>query len=293
MDTATRVGILRPATATITIRDDDLGTDDINLNLILPITVNGKTYYWLDNNGSGTADIGTDIRDRISHDTLDRLLNDGRDTVDTQTQRPGGHDGRDDERSVVIDDSVLILPTVEEFRALYSDLSNPLLARWPNTSYWTSTLGRLAALHIQYTPVGTSPTSNVPDHSPRTTIFQVLPITALTFDTSIISTPNSIYTFIIGTTAVSITLPPATGGLAPLDYTLTSEMEMDIPIGLEFTTATRTLAGMPTETAAVTLTYTVTDSATPTPATNSLTFMVRVTAAALLFRIKVFLEGAQ
>ena len=293
MDTTTTVGILRPVTAaTITIRDDDLGTDDINLNLILPITVNGKTYYWLDNNGSGTADIGTDIRDRISHDTLDRLLNDGRDTVDT-LPLPKGHDGRDDERSVVIDDSVLILPTVEEFNALYSDLSNPLLARWPNTSYWTSTLGRLAALHIQYTPVGTSPTSNVPDHSPRTTIFQVLPITALTFDTSIISTPNSIYTFIIGTT-VSVTLPPATGGLAPLDYTLTSEM--DIPIWLEFTTATdtNTLAGTPDAVmSAVTLTYTVTDSATPTPATNSLTFMVRVTAAALLFRIKAFLEGAQ
>ena len=176
-DTTTTVGILRPAAATITIRDDDLGTgtDNINLNLILPITVNGKTYYWLDNNGNGRADIGTDIRDRISHDTLDSLLNKGSDTVDTQTQRLGGHDGRDDARSVVIDDSVLILPTVAEFMVLRNGLSNTLLARWPDTAYWTSTLGRLAAHHIQYRAVGTSPTSEVPDHSPRTTIFQVLP----------------------------------------------------------------------------------------------------------------------
>ena len=110
----------------------------------------------------------------------------------------------------------------------------------------------------------------------------------LLFDTSIISTPNSIYTFTIGTT-VSVTLPPAYGGLAPLEYTLGPT----IPAGLEFTTATLTLDGVPTtETAAVTLTYTVTDSTESTPATNDLTFMVRVTAA-LFFRIKAFLEGAQ
>ena len=72
---------------------------------------------------------------------------------------------------------------------------------------------------------------------------------------------------------VSVTLTEAYGGTDPLNYTL---MPTDsIPRGLDFTTATRTLAGTPsTETAAVTLTYTVTDSAM---ATTALTFIVTVT----------------
>ena len=72
---------------------------------------------------------------------------------------------------------------------------------------------------------------------------------------------------------VSVTLTEAYGGTAPLNYALTEET--DIPVGLDFTTATRTLAGIPSaETAAVTLTYTVTDSAM---ATTALTFIVTVT----------------
>ena len=72
---------------------------------------------------------------------------------------------------------------------------------------------------------------------------------------------------------VSVTLTEAYGGTDPLNYTLM--LTDSIPRGLEFTTATRTLAGIPsTETAAVTLTYTVTDSAM---ATTALTFIVTVT----------------
>ena len=74
-------------------------------------------------------------------------------------------------------------------------------------------------------------------------------------------------------TFVSVILPLAFGGTAPLEYTLTETSLL----GLTFTTANRTLAGTPTtEAPTVTLTYTVTDSATPTPATNTLTFTVTI-----------------
>ena len=103
-------------------------------------------------------------------------------------------------------------------------------------------------------------------------------------NTSIIPVPNSIYIFTIGRT-VSLLLPPAYGGTAPLNYTLT--LKMDIPTGLSFSTDTRTLAGVPTtETAAVTLTYTITDSAMPV-ATTVLTFMVRVDTAVPLAPTRV------
>ena len=105
------------------------------------------------------------------------------------------------------------------------------------------------------------------------TAFYILTINPapLAFDTSMIPTPNSAYTYNVGST-VTLSLPPATGGLAPLRYRLTGV----IPDGLRFTTATLTLAGTPTAAmTTVTLTYMVTDSA-DTPATAALTFMVTV-----------------
>ena len=266
-DTTTTVGILRPAAATITIRDDDLDDDSINLNLIFPVTVNGKTYYWLDNSGNGTAEINlaTGITDRVTHNALDNLLNNGSDTVDTQ---PGGHDGSDDQRSVIVGDTILILPTQEEFRALRSALSDTSPAGWPSaTDYWTSTPSG-GEHHFDYNLVANTFFSNRrPDSALRATIFQVLS-TTLTFGTSTI--PDQFYN--VGRT-VNVTLPAAIGGFGDLSYTLTG----DIPDGLSFTTATRTLRGRPTtETATVNLTYRVTDSDTPTPSSATLTFRVTV-----------------
>ena len=267
-DTATTVGTLRPATATITIMDDDLGTGDINLNLIFPITVNDKTYYWLDNNGNGVADdSNTGITDRISHQALDRLLNGGDDTVDTQ---PDGHDGRDDARSVIVGDSVLILPTRAEFRALRSSLSATAPAGWSNARYWTSTLtppsvgfGPTHSVYSLTAPgtAGSPIIQNSPDATLRATVFQVITPIPLTFDTTTIPAPDSAYTYPVGAPITPLILPPANNGAAtPLTYTLTP-----IPAGLTFDAAatTRTLSGTPTTpatTTAVTLTYTVTDA---------------------------------
>ena len=76
---------------------------------------------------------------------------------------------------------------------------------------------------------------------------------------------------------VDVTLPAATGGMAPFSYSLTPGT--DIPDGLTFTALDRLrlLAGTPTTAAeTITLTYTVTDSTTPTPATAFQTFTVTV-----------------
>ena len=72
---------------------------------------------------------------------------------------------------------------------------------------------------------------------------------------------------------IAITLPEATGGTAPLTYSLTGTL----PTGLSFDASTRVLSGSPTalQTTAVTYTYTVTDSAT-SPQTASLTFDITV-----------------
>ena len=111
----------------------------------------------------------------------------------------------------------------------------------------------------------------------KATAFYILTVNPapLVFDTRDTPAPELAYTFNVGST-VTLSLPPATGGLAPLRYRLTGV----IPNGLSFTTATDTpmLAGTPTAaTTAVTLTYIVTDSNTPT-ATAALSFMVTVNA---------------
>ena len=127
-------------------------------------------------------------------------------------------------------------------------------------------------------------TNAIGDSTPSATAMAT-PVAPLTFGTA--SIEDRSYT--VGQT-VSVTLPPAAAGTGTgdLSYALTPIL----PPGLTFTTATRTLTGTPTMVFdPATLTYTVTDSA-DSPATAALTFMVRVTAA-VLFRIKVFLEGAQ
>ena len=77
-------------------------------------------------------------------------------------------------------------------------------------------------------------------------------------------------TFTVGT-AISLTLPSATGGTAPYTYTLSA-----IPIGLQFDAATQLLSGTPTTPGTTNLTYTATDAA---GATAALTFSITVTSS--------------
>ena len=82
--------------------------------------------------------------------------------------------------------------------------------------------------------------------------------------------------WIVGT-AVSVTLPSATGGAGTLTYSLTPTL----PAGITFTAASRALAGNPTGRFTVaTFTYTVTDAES---VTHTQTFTVVVTAPAITF----------
>ena len=260
--TPTGTGTLRPVTsATITIMDDDLGDDSINLNLIFPITFNGKTYVFLDQNGNGVADRGIDASpgDRVMHNALDRLLNDGNDTGDTQD---GAHNGRDDQRSVIVDDSVLILPTAEEFRALraarISAGDPPRPENWYNgfaqlESYWTSGLAIREEnpdpehhSHYSFGDDSVKQTLGVDNIDIHFVAFQVLPApTILTFDAGIAD-----QTYTRGQT-VKLMLPQTTDGAAPLTYTLTRTDGGTplLPTGLTFNedARPRTISGMPSE----------------------------------------------
>ena len=66
------------------------------------------------------------------------------------------------------------------------------------------------------------------------------------------------YTYEVGTAIETVTLPAVTGGTGSLTYSITP----DLPAGLTFDPATRTISGTPTAAAAATVfTYTVTDEA--------------------------------
>ena len=89
--------------------------------------------------------------------------------------------------------------------------------------------------------------------------FTVTVSTALAFDTSTIPAPDSAYTYLPRRAITPLTLPPASGGIDPLTYSLTPTDS--IPAGLTFDSDARTLGGTPTtETPRVTLTYTATDA---------------------------------
>ena len=90
-------------------------------------------------------------------------------------------------------------------------------------------------------------------------------------------------TYVVGRAIADWVLPEASGGDAPLTYSVSA-----LPAGLEFDAATRTLGGTPTEATdgAVEITYIVTDSGDDTA---TLTFIITIVEAGT---VPVFAEGA-
>ena len=262
-DTATMVGTLRPVSATITIMGDDINTSGINLHLIFPVTVDGKTYRYLDNNGNSKIDSG----DEVTHIDLNLLLN-GHHNSSTAATQDGVHNGEDDARSVIVGDTTLILPTVNELIALRSSPSNTVPARWQtlpvNEEYWTANPGMRTNVNgpidfFQYDFFdGTD--SELDRASGNYVAFQVR--TLPTFSAGIAD-----QTYTVGQT-VTLPLPEADGGVGTLSYTLTRDDDSpaDLPDGLTFDPDpdTRTISGTPSEsfgdTAGVSLLYTATDA---------------------------------
>ena len=274
-DTTTMAGTLRPASATITIMDDDISTGGINLNLRFSVTVNGKTYFYLDNNGNGIADVG----DVVTHNTLNDLLNGGSDTEATQD---GAHNGQDDERAVIIGDTAVILPTEDELTTLRSSQFNTAPVNWQNPlfreEYWTSNRDR-SMFFLAYSFADGMATVE-PDGNRNYVAFQVR--TLPTFSAGI----DSPRAYTVGQT-VALTLPEASGGVGTLSYTLTrDDGSSALPAGLAFDPVARTISDMPSEPfggpAGARLRYTATDA---TGAARDIVFVLRVAAAPALVTI--------
>jgi len=89
-----------------------LGTvSGVNLNLINPHTINGLTYYFLDQNGNGVPDcVGVNPDDEVDHLKLNALFSAGASTTDAA-------------RSVSVSGHTLILPTTSELLSLRSALN--------------------------------------------------------------------------------------------------------------------------------------------------------------------------
>ena len=250
--------------------DDDLNTGGINLNLLFPVTVDGKTYRYLDQNGNGVADTG----DVVTHIALNDLLHgSGR----TEATQEGVHNGQDDARSVIVGDTVVILPTLGELMTLRTSLSDTAPANWQNPSsneYWTANQGsNPARLDFFAYRFSDGVVTEDPRGDVNYTAFQVrtLPM----FSTGI----DSPQTYTVGQT-VTLTLPEADGGVGTLSYTLARDDGSALPAGLSFDPVARTISGMPSEpfgdTTGARMRYTATDI---TGSVRDIFFRLRVVAA--------------
>ena len=109
----------------------------------------------------------------------------------------------------------------------------------------------------------------------ETPVISVVPIDSET--TPVFSDTVSDQTYTAGTAISTLTLPAATGGQAPLTYSLTP-----IVPGLTFTASTRTLSGTPPTAGTHTMTYKVTDAHSNTD-TETFTITVEGTGNAADF----------
>ena len=146
-----------------------LGTvNGIDLTLLGPVTLNGKTYYYWDRSGDGLSDNA----DAVSHNDLDTLLNNGDDTFDTQSD---GHIGDDDARSVIIANNLasytLVLPNTTELNGLFSSHSPP---GWSDIAYWSATRGPNTETHETIAYGNGTDDGSVSDTSRRWVAFQLL-----------------------------------------------------------------------------------------------------------------------
>jgi hypothetical protein len=197
----------------------------INLNLINPYNApNGKSYYYLDQNGDGSAN-----SDEVSHQSLDDLFNGGADTTTSSN------------RTITVDANngtyTIKLPTVNELKSL-GNMQSFLGGRWAgvgestywaadrsdspdqhalyglrswNTYYRDDSQGQFVALEVDFK-------SNAPIVSPLSTQdvnrLQTTQISALT------------------TTSLSAISPASVSAVAPFDF---SDLSLKTADGKAFT----------------------------------------------------------
>jgi hypothetical protein len=122
-----------PANEVIDLGTLHLGGLDVNSQLILPVDVGGKLYYFLDANSSGIIE-GPDV---VSHTDLNSIftLNAAGTAVGDTT--PGATD--DTYRYAHLNGAIVALPTEAELIAINAAIGNP--AGTPTYMYWSSTPG--------------------------------------------------------------------------------------------------------------------------------------------------------
>ena len=249
-----------PTTTGLTLRLDNKITS----------TDGKKIYYLVDANALD----GNNDYDDLSHDDLDALLYDGANTLITQRvtpDNPDGHDGSDDERSVIIDGYALILPTLAELMTFgadtdaYNALPDNVKGEGDAVVSIVQTADRRSgdpSNHRFYNfATGMEETSKTEtDRIGIVTLLQVRRA-AVAFDIFI---PNQTYP---ANTDIDLTLPTASGGILPLTYTLARINTGGFPGTLTFTGGTSTDPRFSGTTGAVygtngraTLAYTATDS---------------------------------
>ena len=91
-----------------------------------PVSHNGKNYYYWDFDGNGAKN---DSDDKWKHDWLDKIFNSNSDTTDA-----------DGERTLTTKEGdQLILPSLNELKALFASLGSSPAVWSTDGSYWTST----------------------------------------------------------------------------------------------------------------------------------------------------------
>ena len=165
----------------------------------------------------------------------------------------------------------------------------PLPAATGGTAPLTYTLTRPGGLPggLEFDP-GTRTLSGTPNTADTTTLTYMVTdangaSTSVDFTVTVnasltLDTPDD-QNYTLDTTITGLELPVATGGTAPLTYTLTRPGGSALPGGLTFTPGTRTLSGTPSMAATTTLTYRVTDT---NGASTNTTFTVTVNASLTL-----------
>ena len=181
----------------------------------------------------------------MSHSQLDRLLNNENANADTIATQEGGHTGIDDERSTIIGEHTLVLPTKAELNVFVNDpafIDNPAFIDGfvLNDVAWVADVAATAESHGTG-PVHTMNTALTSDDATDGTLhyvfFEVLPAPATpTFGTATI--PDQVYPL---NTAISVTLPTASRSAGTLSYTLMRTTEVGLtfelpllPLGLTF-----------------------------------------------------------
>ena len=215
---------------------------------------------------------------------LDELLNGGANTIATQEDE---HDGTDDERSVIVGEYTLVLPTAAELRVFVNDSAFTGRTELDTVRTGIGSSIRAADFLVSDAGVdshniwdwGSASIQAIEDTSTSSyTFFQVLPAPGPpTFGTTTI--PTQTYPT---NTPIFAPLPTASSRAraGSLTYTLTRPGSTPVlPEGLSFDPAMSAITGMTTlsydGTAGAELVYTVRDARLGTTAPASLTFLAR------------------